>query len=257
MKLNCKIPWTFAAITLICSSNVLAQIINDLTVRYSYMKITEAQVGGLTKKPTFYRNYLDLEFGRGQTTFGFTFQKTGKSDETQSGKKETGLMLTATHDYILSNSVRIQGYGRLSLTGNDDDAQPLYATDTDLRFNVIAFDKDGFGLLNHKSFYPSGYVGGVVNRYGRVQAIAGAGLWWNYVGIYVTGFHAFNGVDDPFNPGDDLDNRFANLKNRGYSVDVSYEWNHFKLAIKQNFAIKNSGNDLSISLQYIYTLGGK
>ncbi|MGZ7212474.1 hypothetical protein ACXWOF_10105, partial [Streptococcus pyogenes] len=65
-----------------------------------------------------------------------------------------------------------------------------------------------------------------------------------------TGFTAFNGVEEPLNPGKDADKRFANLKNRGVTLEVTYEFRGFMIWLRQNRALKNGGNDLTFTLQY-------
>jgi hypothetical protein len=89
-----------------------------------------------------------------------------------------------------------------------------------------------------------------VNKFGRVQGLAGAGVWWNKIGIYLTGFAAFNGVNEALNPGKDDDKIFANLKNSGVSLGMTYEFYDFMLWVRQNRALKNGGHDFTVSLQY-------
>ena len=228
---------------------------HDLKIEYSLMKITTAKVGGVTRTPTFYRHNAVLELGLGQATFGVVYQHAAKDKKTVPGKVENGVMLTAGYDLILSSTFRLEAFGRLGITSGNDPAQPLYATDTDLRLNLVTFTRDGVAVIRQKAVFPSLYSGLVINKYGRIQAIGGAGVWWNYFGFYVTGLHAFNGVKDPFNPGSDADITFANLQNSGVSFQLSYEFRDITFNLKRNHAIKNGGNDLTFSLQYHYPLG--
>jgi len=241
---------------LLAVSHLEAQVIDDISLRYSFMNITEAKVGGQTQTPHFYRHNVELEFGRKQFTFGVIYQKATKDSKTIAGVPENGVMLASGYDFVLSHTFRLQTNARLGITSGNNPAQPLYATDTDLRLNVVAFNTEGAGYLLHKAVFPSSYAGVVINKYGRVQAIAGAGVWWNYIGLYATGYNAFNGCADPFNPGENADNKFANLQNQGLTLEVTYDLANFKLGLKQNFGVKNSGNDLLISLQYRHFFGG-
>ncbi len=218
------------------------------------MKITSVKVGGETKTPIFYRHNTVLELGLGQAVFGVVYQYAAKNNKTVSGKVENGVMLTAGYDLILSNAFRLEAFSKLGLTSGNDPSQPLYASDTDLRLNLVTFTRDGVAVIGQKAVFPSSYIGMVINKYGRLQTIGGVGVWWNYFGFYITGFHAFNGVGDPFNPGNDLDIRFANLQNRGVSFELSYEFRDITFNLKRNYAIKNSGNDLTFSLHYHYLL---
>ena len=240
----------------IWASDLQGQLIDDVMIQYSLMNITEAKVGGQIKKPHFYRHNIQLEFGKGQTTFGMIFQRATKDAKTVPGVPENGVMLTAGYDFILSKMFRIQASGRFGITSGNNPGQPLYATDTDFRVNVVVFNTDGTVPLFNKPVFPSSYAGVVVNKYGRVQAIAGAGVWWHYFGFYATGYNALNGVADPFNPGSEADRKWANLQNRGMSLELTYEFGNFKLGVKQNLGFKNSGNDFMGSLQYRHFFGG-
>ena len=116
---------------------------HDLKIEYSLMKITTAKVGGVTRTPTFYRHNAVLELGLGQATFGVVYQHAAKDKKTVPGKVENGVMLTAGYDLILSSTFRLEAFGRLGITSGNDPAQPLYATDTDLRLNLVTFTRDG------------------------------------------------------------------------------------------------------------------
>jgi hypothetical protein len=248
--------WIFASIGIILPTHLQAQRISDLKMRYSLMTIKKAtleKVGNL--KVDFYRQNFEVELGVGQAFMGFTYQYatkdkgTGKIGNTF-GIAEDGLMLTAGYNFILSNHLRLDSYGRLGIWGDTNYAQALYATDTDLRLSLVLSDLDGAAIISHKAIFPSGQVGVNVNKFGRVQGIAGAGLWWNRCGLYLTGFKAFNGVNEPLNPGKDADKIFANLKNSGVSLGVTYEFYDFMLWVRQNRALQNGGNDFTVSLQY-------
>jgi hypothetical protein len=203
----------------------------------------------------FYRQNFDVELGLGQAFVGFIYQYATKDKHTRKlgnsfGMVEDGLMLTAGYNWVLSNRLRLDSYGRLGIGGDTNYAQALYATDTDFRLNLVFFDIDGAAVISHKAVFPSGQVGVNVNKFGRVQGIAGTGLWWNSIGVYLTGFAAFNGVNEALNPGKDADKIFANLKNSGVSLGLTYELYDFMLWVRQNRALKNGGHDLTVSLQY-------
>ncbi len=234
---------------------VQAQVVNDVMVRYSRMVITKTNPGYMLVDGGLYRHNVEVAFGRGPLTLGLTYQITEKWGNPGHGTPERGMMLTAGYDHILSYNLRLEGFARVGLSDHVNYANPLYATDTDLRVNLVTFHPDGIGLLADKRLFPSAYVGGIVNQFGRVQGIAGAGLWWNRIGTYLTFFHAFNGVDDPRNPGADVDRVAANLNNRGMSVSLSYQLGDFLIQARQNVALKNGGNDLTLALQYRFFFG--
>lgn len=251
--------WIFASICMILPTCLQAQRISDLKMRYSFMRIKEAtleKVGSL--EVDFYRQNFDVELGLGQAFLGFTYQYATKDKHTGKignafGIVEDGFMLTAGYNFVFSNRWRLDSYGRLGIWGHTNYAQALYATDTDFRLNLVFFDIDGAAVISHKAVFPSGQVGVNVNKFGRVQGLAGAGLWWNRFGLYLTGFKAFNGVNEvieALKTGKDDDKIFANLKNSGVSLGVTYELYDFMLWVRQNRALKNGGHDFTVSLQY-------
>jgi hypothetical protein len=203
----------------------------------------------------FYRHNLELELGLTQGFVGLTYQYATKENHTGKpgnafGRREDGLMLTAGYNYIFSNRFRLETYGRVGVWGDTDYAQPLYATDTDFQVNLVAFTPDGLAMLKHRPVFPSLQAGLNVNKFGRVQGVMSAGLWWRGAGLFVSGFQAFNGVANPLQPGEEADKAFANLKNGGVSLGASYEYRDFVVWLKHNYAIMNGGNDLTLSLQY-------
>lgn len=232
-----------------------AQMLDDVTVRYSTMVITASTIHVDRFEPHLYRHTVAVEIGRGPATLGLLFQATDRGHVPEGvdffySKPEQGLMLTAGYDAPLSGWLRLEGYGRLGLTRGHDFGQPLYATDTDLRLNLVAFDLDGGGLFRDRPYFRSGYVGVVVNRFGRVQGLAGAGVWWQGLGAYLTGFYAVNGVRDPLHPGRQADRAYARLQNAGISLSLSYEVGPVTLGLKRNVPLLNGSTDVSFSLQY-------
>ncbi len=233
-----------------------AQLISDFKVRYSGTTITQAKLEHVgTLAVDFYRHNFEMEVGLGQGFVGLTYQYATKETQTGKlgntfGKREDGLMLTAGYNHIFSEHLRLEAYGRAGVWGETNYAQALYATDTDLRLSLVAFAPEGFAMLGHHPVFHSLQAGVNVNKFGRVQGLAGAGLWWKGVGVYLTGFQAFNGVVDALHPGEDADKIFANLKNSGVSVGATYEYRDFLIWFKHNYALMNGGNDLMLSLQY-------
>ncbi len=239
-----------------------AQIIDDVKVQYARMSIQAAQLSETDLTVDFTRHLVDMVFGRGPVTVGLTFQQAVKENNDPLppalAHSEHGFMLTAGYDAVLSPRWRVETYARVGLGGGTDPGHALYATDTDMRVNVVAFEPDGWGLLAGRPLFPSAYAGGVVNRYGRVQAIGGAGLWWNSIGTYITAFSALNGVDDPLatlqSGGPEAPYLFAALSNAGMSGSVSIERGPFQVGLRRNIALRNGGDDLTLWAAYRYTL---
>jgi hypothetical protein len=233
-----------------------AQRLSDFKVGYSRTTIEKAtleKVGSL--EIDFYRHNFEMELGLGQAFIGLTYQYATKRKNTQKigntfGETEDGLMLTSGYNYIFSRNLRLDAHGRLRIAGDTQPAQALYATETDVSLKLVRFDVDGAVTLLDGAVFPSAYLGANVNKFGRVQGLAGAGAWWNGIGLHLAGFNAFNGVNEVLNPGKDRDKIFANLKNSGVSFSVTYEFHNFMVWVRQNHALKNGGDDLTLSLQY-------
>jgi len=233
-----------------------AQKISDFKLGYSRTTIKAAtleKVGNL--EIDFYRHNFEMELGAGQAFIGLTYQYATKKKNTNRigntfGKTEDGVMLTSGYNYIFSKNFRLDAYGRLRIAGDTQPAQALYATETDVRLKLVLLDPDGASALLNGAIFPSAYFGVNVNKFGRVQGLAGAGLWWNGIGLYLAGFNAFNGVNEALNPGKDFDKIFANLKNSGVSLGLTYEFHNFMIWVRQTYALKNGGDDLTLSLQY-------
>ena len=248
----------FILFALICVLPVAlyGQRVSDVKLRYSGTTITRANLENVgTLEVDFYRHVLEAELGLGQAFVGMTYQYATKEKNTGKlgnsyGKAEDGAMLTAGYNFIFSNRFRLEAFGRAGIWGKTNYAQALYATETDVRLNLVMFDPDGMALINRRPLFPSGHLGVNVNKFGRVQGVSGAGLWWNNLGFYLTAFHAFNGVNEALNPGEDADKAFANLKNSGVTFGVTYEYHEFLIWLKHNYALRNGGNDLTLSLQY-------
>ncbi len=221
---------------------------DDVFISYELMQITEAWVAGERKEPTVYRHNTGVQFGRGPWRVGGIYQRAidQKDDATFS---EDGAMLTTGYDWVINERFHFDLSGRVGLTDTDE-STVYYAADTDATAKLIWYDADGAGLFLGRPFYPSAYGGTTVSRYGRVQAIGGIGVWHNECNLYLTAFHALNGVTDPFNPGDDFDIRFAHLKNSAVTFNAGYEIGDYRISFKKNFPFENSGNDLHLGLEY-------
>jgi hypothetical protein len=246
----------FAAFFLFVPLQLFAQQISDVKIRYARTVIKEATLEKFGKlEVDFYRHNLEAELGVGQAFIGLTYQYATKDQHAAKlgnslGETEDGLMLTAGYNYILSNWFRLDTYGRLGIWGDTNPAQALYATDSDCRLSLVMFAPDGMATIFHRALFPSAHLGVNVNQFGRVQGIAGAGLWRSGLGVYLTGFAAFNGVNEALHPGKDGDKIFANLKNQGVTFGVTYEFHDLLLWVRQNRALKNGGHDFTLSLQY-------
>lgn len=228
---------------------------DDVTLRSDFLRITEVDLAEGTKVDVdFLRSTFHLDFGFGGSTIGLLIQNATKEESVAPGKVETGYMLTAGHDWILSDNFRLDASTRIGLVETDP-GNPLYATDTDIRANLVAFSPDGAWVWSDRSAHPSAYIGSMVNRYGRVQMVAGAGAWWNQIGVYVTGFRSLNGVKNPMAPGGDADRKFAYLDNRGISLSGSYDLGPARFSLRRNFAIKNGGNDVAFTLEWRHEFG--
>ena len=226
-----------------------AQWYEDLTIEAKSMRIDFVDLDDRELTPRFDRDQLSITAGRGSTTFGLIYQDTTKGGPSDPGNPEQGLMAYVGYDRVLSQSLRVDLGARFGLLGTDEH-QPLYAEDSDVRANLVWFDSDGAGFVGGQPLFPSAYVGTVVNRFGRVQAVGGVGLWWKKIGLYGTAFHSFNGDDPIFDGVSYGEVNFANLENQGYSVSASYEWRAFEFRVKQNFALENGSDDLSFAITF-------
>ncbi len=264
----------FLLALLLGAPSLHAQIVDDVTIGYAYMDISQARLSGTVPDGpsgnvdladigldvAFARQFFDVTLGRGPYTFGATFQRTLGTLPFGLAEAEDGLMLTAGYDHIVSPRLRVESFARVGVLGGTRESQALYAEDTDLRVNLVRYWPDGSWLLGgDHPVYPSAYVGGIVNKYGRVQGIAGVGAWWRGVGVYATGYHAINGVDEPltefFGGTDAADNQFATLSNSGVSGTIRGEWGPMTVSVRRNWGIRNAGNDLTFAASYRLSFG--
>ena len=234
----------FGALLLCATPSTSQSWFDDVTVESAVMRISKAELDGQEKTPTIYRDFLHAYVGKGRSTFGLLYQYTTRGGDFGGGDSESGLMLTGSYDHILRDNVRLELFGRLGLTSTDV-YQPLFGTDTDVRANLVFYDADGHGYFRGHSFFSSAYVGTVVNSWGRVQGLAGFGSWWKRYGLYLTGFHAFNGDDAR---GERIN--FAELDNAGISFTALGRFGRFEVEVKRNFIIRNGGNDVTATVRY-------
>jgi hypothetical protein len=224
--------------------------LDDLTLRVEHMRIQTAQVGGTEVEIDFLRTTVGLEVGFGPTAVGWIYQDARNGDPDHPAKDQTGMMLTARYDWVLNARWQLESFARLAVPGDDDESQPLYATDTDLMLKLIRSSPEGVASWRGSPVHPSASIGTIINEYGRVQLLAAAGLWWRGFGTYISGFSALNGVENPMDPGNDAEIAFANLQNRGITASLSYEFLGWEVALRRNTGITNSGNDWTIAMSY-------
>jgi len=238
---------------LICTADpVSAQLIDDFMLRITKMSISRVELAGQTRRPDFTRQKYQFGVGVGPAVLGMIYQHTSKGPRTVPGRPDDGLMITGGYNHMIHPQITLDVYSRIGILSRTPPSQPLYATDTDIRAKLVFSHPDGKGFLFRKPLFPSAYAGFILNQYGRFQGIGGAGVWWRGAGLYLTIFRAVNGVSDPFNPGKHEDIKHAHLENAGVNFSVSYEFSDLLVEIKQNYPLKNGGNDLSMVLQYRY-----
>ena len=236
--------------------------LTDLGVSYQLMFINEGKVGGQKVELGHIRHNVAVELGLDALALGVLYQYATKTNDLRPGEPEHGLMLTGRYDLILEDFARIEALGRVAV--NEPSAeQPLYAADTDLQINAVFFSADGWPGFDG-SWFPSAYLGFVVNKHGRLQAVGGLGAWWEGVGLYITGLYSFNGVRDPMNPAQRTEATFAELQNAALSVSASYDLELSEVAqarfeVRRNFGLRNSGNDWvgSVGLRYFFGESGE
>lgn len=231
-----------------------AQAVDDLTVQYEGMVVSSIQERAEVVSMPFYRHSIAVQVGRGAWSLGAI--GTATRGTSPYGPEEEGLMLTAGYGHILSDRLRLETFGRLGVTKGHFFGSPLYATDTDLRLNMVGFLPDGWGWLQEQPLFPSAYAGAIINRYGRVQLVGGMGVWWNHWNGYLTGFAALNGVADPGMTRRDANIAFANLRNAGISFSLARDIGAFTFALRHNVPIENGGRDTTFTLTYRHFWGG-
>ncbi|MEM7348870.1 MAG: hypothetical protein AAF485_31965 [Chloroflexota bacterium] len=204
--------------------------------------------GSSADVPGLYRNFLSLDIKKGPLTFGFVYQIT--RGEGFNANPDEGFMITGSYQHYLSNKVKAKVLGRVGVSPGVDYGNVLYPTDTDFQIQVGYFNPDGHGFLKDYPLFPSAYTGLIINRFGRVQVIAGAGTFWRKLNIYVTGFHAFNGVTDVKTPAaEQADIVFGFLKNSGISASLGLYLHDWLIGMRHNFPVFNSGNDWVFSFR--------
>lgn len=230
--------------------------VDDVTIRYAFMRTTEVRVGNETRTPVFDRHNINVELGVKFWTFGLTYQRTDKNASTPDGRPENGLMATVGYTRPLASWLRFAGDIRVALTPDTDESQPLYAADTDLHLKLVGFSPDGWFGINHP-LRPASSAGIIINRFGRIQLVGGLGFWWRNLSIYTTGLYAVNGVEDPINHPNqntfaDLQNAFINFSG-GYDININSKL-RIHIEIRRNLALRNAGNDTVGVIEFRYAL---
>lgn len=232
-----------------------AEFPSDLGVSYDALYVGDANLAGRTVQANFLVQNLALELGYEDFGFGVLVRDTRRLDPSQRGQiPEIGTMLTGRYSPVLTDWLRLDAVARIGLTHSISDAdQPLYATETDLRLSLIAFDPVGLEVGTEKLFL-SGQLGSQVNWTGRTQLVGGLGLWWRQLGAYGTAFWSANGVRDVVEaePGTD---RFARLADSGISLSLTWdiEIAHdqtLQVELRQNIPLYNGGFDTAIALRW-------
>lgn len=221
--------------------------ITDVSVGYSFMRISDVTIAGRQSEPVFLRHNLDVGIGIENLSLGLVFQRADKTAATETGEPENGLMLKVGYDQIVLDWLRLESAARLALSAGTDSSQPLYATDTDLTLKLVLFDAAGWGAVD-RPIFPTAFLGSIVNRFGRVQLTGGVGVWWWGFSAFVSGLYSLNGVDDPMLPAPGERGLFAAIDNAGVTTSVGYDLDitstsqmHFE--VRRNFAIRNAGDD--------------
>lgn len=228
-----------------------ASFADDLVVGYDGLYISGAVIGGQDADLGLLRQTLWAElgvgdFGVGMTAVGAHDVKNGALDP------EYGLMLTGRWGPVLADFLRLDSFLRVGLTHEwSDPASALFATDTDLRLGLVAFDPVGVGTMGSAVFF-SGHAGGRINWRGKAQLLGGAGAWWRQLGIYATLFWTLNG---PSQPSPTEEAFWARVDDAGLTVSLSWDLElpseqSLRIAARYNHPIRNAGRDLGLTLTW-------
>ncbi|MEM7277189.1 MAG: hypothetical protein AAF385_03600 [Pseudomonadota bacterium] len=233
--------------------NLAAQTIDRLTLGYDLMYIDRIHFkdGSSADVPGLYRNLLHVTAQKGPVQLGLVYQIT--RGEGFNAEAAEGLMLMGAYEHYLSYSFKARLEGRVGVSPGIDFGNILYATDTDVQLQIGYFNPDGHGFLRDYPLFPSGYTGVIVNRFGRVQAVAGIGTFWRGFNTYLTGFYAFNGITEVrMPPADQVDIAFGFLNNSGVSASLGYYIKDWIIGVRHNFPVFNSGNDWVFSIRHTF-----
>ena len=249
---------SFIVILIVSAGPSKAQTIDDLTIGYDLMHITKVRFpdGSVANSLDIGRHFLWVSLGKGPVTIGATYQMARGTGGNAIAAE--GLMITGSYEHVLSSRLIAKFQSRVGVSPGVDYGNILYPTDTDVQFYMGYYAPDGAGYLGNYRLFPSGYGGAIVNRFGRVQAIAGAGAWWNSFNLYFTGIYSLNGVADIRSPEpEQADKAFIFLKNSAVSASLSYYVGEWIVGIRHNFPFANSGNDWVFSLQHTLYFNSK
>ena len=248
------ICWALLALYAVAfTSKAIAQNIDRLTVGYDLMFINRVHFkdNSSADVPGIYRSFFHAEAKSGPLRVGLIYQVA--RGEGFNAQADEGLMITGSYEHLLSYSMKIKALGRVGITRGVDFGNILYPTDTDITFQVGYFNPDGQGFFMDYPLFPSAYVGVIVNQFGRVQIISGAGTFWRGLNLYLTGFYALNGVSNIQNPpNDQADIAFGFLNNSGVNASIGIHIRDWILGVRHNFPVFNSGNDWVFSVQHTF-----
>jgi len=233
------------------NSQLAAQVIDRLSIGYDLMYINRIDLkdGSTVDIPGLYRNFLHTGVQKGPLSVGLVYQIA--RGEGVNAKADEGLMIISSYEHVLSYSLKAKVEGRVGVSPGVDYGNILYPTDTDIQLQIGYFNPDGHGFLMDYPLFPSGYTGLILNRFGRIQAIAGLGTFWRGFNLYVTGFYALNGVSNIANPPESqTDIAFAFLNNSGISASLGFYIQDWVVGVRHNFPVFNSGNDWVFSLKH-------
>jgi len=221
--------------------------------------ITGARVGDRKPDIRFLRNEVTALVGINQARAGVSWQYATKLRTTDPGVPEHGVMLHLRYDFVLMPWMRVETAGRLAISPSNQ-AQPLYASDTDAQIKLAVSDPDGVGRLGPGAFHPSGFAGVIVNKHLRVQAVAGVGLWWMGINVHGSAVYALNGVKDPMTAGSDADVAFAKLRDASIQASIAYDSqlgasDTLRAEVRHNFPIFNAGRDWVVGLTWKRAFG--
>ena len=219
---------------------------DDAALGYSASYTPQARFSGRLFEAGMLRQTLALELGWGDFGVGVRLHDAESLVRTVPGESEFGVMLTGAYSPVLTNYLRLELNTRIGLThGSSNPGQPLFATDTDLRVRLVAFDPVGLRIGSERLFL-SGHLGGNLNWVGRTQASVGGGLWWRQLGLYVTAFQTLVGVDVQDLGNSVPRNAFARL--RASELSVAFSWDirlsqtdELQLEIRQGVPLENGG----------------
>ncbi|MEM1128692.1 MAG: hypothetical protein AAGI71_18760 [Bacteroidota bacterium] len=232
-----------------------AQVVDDLTLVVERTAASQAQIGSDEDIDIDFMRYLiALTAGRGPVSVGLTYADTdnrGSSRLPRSlGLSDQSLVLSATYTRPLRWYARLETKGYLRLISRSSEGLQVKSVYSHVQTNAVFYHPDGMGWLRGAPLFPSAYAGSIVNEFGRVQGLVGAGAWWKGLGVYGVGFYSFNGFTSPRDESLLAERTFGFLRDAGINVSASYMWRTLKLEVRRNLPFRNGTNDLTVKLEY-------